>query len=56
MVGPGKGQSQDAVETIIDSQVNQVLRIVKAELGVQLRWRPQEEGDAYCACEPRLGL
>lgn len=46
MVWPGKAQGQDAMDAIIDSQVNQVLRIVEAELGVQLRRGTSEEGNA----------
>ena len=51
MIGPGKAQGQNAVDTIIDSQVNQVLRGMEAELSVQFRRRPPEEGDAYYADE-----
>ena len=51
MIGPGKAQGQDVVDIIVAGQVDQVLRIVEAELGVQLRRRPPEEGDAYYADE-----
>ena len=46
MVGPRKTQGQNTVNIVIAGQVDQVLRIVEAELSVQLRRRPPEEGDA----------